>query len=201
MASHRLHRRAHGFTLIEVLVSIVVLSFGVLGMVGLQASSLQATRETRQQSASVRLAKELAQLMRGNQAIAVQADASKNPYLVDYSGGTRTAPAANCFTSDACQTSVPSDSQTKVATWEVDDWLSRVDQELPGARVKVCFDATPYASDGLPQWDCSDTGGVAIVKIGWTQRRFNSASSTTDEVLDQATRPSVVLPLTAGHTS
>ncbi|HEY8905230.1 MAG TPA: prepilin-type N-terminal cleavage/methylation domain-containing protein, partial [Rhodoferax sp.] len=31
-----------GFSLIEVLVSIVVLSFGLLGMVGMQAASLHA---------------------------------------------------------------------------------------------------------------------------------------------------------------
>ena len=34
-----------GFSLLEVLISIVVLSFGVLGAAGLQATSLQANRE------------------------------------------------------------------------------------------------------------------------------------------------------------
>ena len=43
-------RRVAGFTLVEVLVSIVVLSFGLLGMVGLQAGSLQANRDARLQS-------------------------------------------------------------------------------------------------------------------------------------------------------
>jgi len=35
---------ALGFPLIEVLVAIVVLSFGLLGMVGMQAASLHANR-------------------------------------------------------------------------------------------------------------------------------------------------------------
>ena len=46
---------ARGFTLLEVLVAIVVLSFGVLGAVGLQAAALQANREARNQSTAVAL--------------------------------------------------------------------------------------------------------------------------------------------------
>ena len=38
-----------GFSLVEVLVAIVVLSFGLLGMVGMQAFSLQSNREARLQ--------------------------------------------------------------------------------------------------------------------------------------------------------
>ncbi len=42
--------RQQGFSLMEVLVSIVVLSFGLLGMVGMQAAALQSNREARLQS-------------------------------------------------------------------------------------------------------------------------------------------------------
>lgn len=58
------HRNA-GFSLIEVLVAIVVLSFGLLGMVGLQAASLQANRDARLQSTAILLARDLAEAMRG----------------------------------------------------------------------------------------------------------------------------------------
>ena len=57
-------QKTSGFTLLEVLVSIVVLSFGLLGMVGLQAASLQANRDARLQSTAVVLARELAEMMR-----------------------------------------------------------------------------------------------------------------------------------------
>lgn len=72
-------RRAAGFSLIEVLVAIVLLSFGLLGMVGLQAAALQNNREARLQSAAVDLARELAEMMRGNKDVA--ALTSANPYL------------------------------------------------------------------------------------------------------------------------
>ena len=59
-------QRAAGFSMVEVLVSIVVLSFGMLGMVGLQASALKFGRDSRQQSTAVGLARELAEMMSAN---------------------------------------------------------------------------------------------------------------------------------------
>src|ERR1035437_6960909 len=72
--------RGHsGFSLIEVLVSIVVLSFGLLGMVGMQAAALQSNREARLQSAGVVLTRELADMIRGNKIEGVKPTGS-NPY-------------------------------------------------------------------------------------------------------------------------
>jgi type IV pilus assembly protein PilV len=76
-------RRETGFSLLEVLVAIVVLSFGVLGVVGLQAASLQANKEARNQSAAVRLGRELGDMMRGNKDIAILSGTA-NPYLVNF---------------------------------------------------------------------------------------------------------------------
>ena len=79
-----LRRRATGgFTLVEVLVSIVVLSFGMLGIVGVQAFALQSNREARLQSHAVNLARELAEMMRGNNQIGIKSAAADNPYLLD----------------------------------------------------------------------------------------------------------------------
>ena len=53
-------KKESGFSLLEVLISILILSFGILGMVGLQASSLQISREARLQASAVRFAEEMA---------------------------------------------------------------------------------------------------------------------------------------------
>ena len=50
--------------MVEVLVAIVILSFGLLGVVGLQAAAIKNTRDARQQSVAVVLARELADMMR-----------------------------------------------------------------------------------------------------------------------------------------
>jgi type IV pilus assembly protein PilV len=184
--------------LLEVLVSIVILSFGVLGVVGLQAASLQANREARYQAAAVRLGRELAEMMRGNKTVAVQTGTAANPYLLpDTSLPVGTAIAAspeNCF-------SAPCTSGINVAKFEMAEWQQRVRDELPNARVAVCFDQTPYnGTTGRPQWTCTaGTSGVIVLKLGWTQRTTDRRD-TGLAALDQATTPTVVLPLTAGST-
>lgn len=194
-----LRRAARGFTLLEVLVSIVVLSFGVLGVVGLQAASMQANKEARYQSSGVRLARELADLMRGNKVTAIKTTAGTtvgaNPYLVeDFPAKTSIPNAAkNCVTSSALC------NPTEIANFQMNDWLNRVNAELPGARVIVCFDDTPYAS-GFPQWPCgAGTFGIIVVKIGWSRQSTNRSATAASAVeLASSATPLVVLPVTPG---
>lgn len=79
-------------------------------------------------------------------------------------------------------TSNPCSTPTDVAKAEMTDWLNRVNTELPGAQVTICFDGAPYDSNGMPQWDCTATGAdeIAVIKIGWTR-------ATTDR-LDRCRR-------------
>lgn len=191
-----LPKTAKGFTLIEVLVAVVVLSFGLLGMVGLQGASLKANREARLQASGVRLASEVGDMMRGNKQISILTTGADNPYLQSNFTGTVTAASPNCF-------SAPCTTAKQVATADVADWLARVSTELPGARVVICFDATPFDAAGKPQWACSDTGGVVNVKIGWTRGSTNRAAVGTaalESASDTGIAPVVVLPVTVGNS-
>ena len=179
-----------GFSLIEVLVSIVVLSFGVLGMVGMQLYALQANRDARLQSVGVRLAREAAELMRDNNSIAVKTTSANNPYLVNFSGTLPPTSAENCFL-NSCTT------PEKIAEYNIKEWLSRLATELPGARAVICYDSTPYTNKGIPQWACSDTGNSAVVKLGWT-RTSTDRSATEGNAVDRASVPAIVIPATAG---
>jgi type IV pilus assembly protein PilV len=184
-----------GFSLVEVLVSIVVLSFGLLGMVGMQAATLQANREARLQSAATVLAREAAEMIRGNKNIGVLA--SSNPYVRTLSAGTATGTSSNCLAIAA--TTACADA-TEIANAQMTEWLARVDAELPGARVSICFDSAPFDSDGLPRWICNGAGGVLVVKIGWTKGSTNKSQSGSS-ALEQATIPTIVMPVTAGNTA
>lgn len=187
--------KPRGFTLLEVLVAIVVLSFGVLGVVGLQAAALQANKEARYQSAAVALGRELADMMRGNKKVALQTSTSQNPYLAANFVGTLPSTSSDCFTGTCA-------SQLAVAEFNMREWLGRVQTTLPGARVVVCFDAQPYSStDGLPVWACTaGTGAPAVVKIGWTRQLTNTAATDVEQVrgTGEQGHPAVVLPLIAG---
>lgn len=187
-------RRHQGFTLLEVLVAIVVLSFGVLGVVGLQAASLQANKEAKYQSSAVRLARELADLMRGNKATAI-GTGTANPYLINWPTTALSGPPPNCTTS-AC-------SPTGLAQSQMADWVARVNSELPGARIVVCFDDDPFqiTGSGLARWGCGAgaTYKVVVVKIGWSRQSTNrGATGATAIETATSSNPLVVLPVQSG---
>lgn len=191
-SSRRLLADQHGFTLLEVLVAIVVLSFGVLGVVGLQAAALQANKDARYQSTAVALGRELGDLMRGNKDLAAVDNSATNPFLGDYT--TLPTTTTDCYAA-ACA------SPNAVATHNMRDWLTRVQAALPGARVVVCFDDTAYDGGGQLTWGCTSAvagRAAAVVKIGWTRQGFDRSAS---QPISGSTRPSVVLPLIPGSTT
>ena len=184
------NQNQYGFSLIEVLVAIIILSVGMLGAVGMQSAALQSNKESKNQAAAVTFARELGERMRGNHNVAIKTAPSDNPYLFDTSlTGTSSVAtfSVNCFTTGC---SVPKDA----AAWDVADWQGRVLAVLPTPRVKVCFDQNPYDSAGIARWACTDDGDLSVLKMSWT------SSNTTGSLTFAASTgvPLVVLPLTAG---
>jgi len=206
--------RERGFSLVEVLISVVILTFALLGAAGLQMTSLQATRESRLQAAGVRYGQELAELMRSNKNTAVKLTAADNPYM--YNSATSSLSNPNCGYPGAAACTAPAGTKatgftsTVIAQRDVYEWSERVKSDLPDARILVCQDSTPYDSDGLPQWACSGTGGTLVLKIGWTRNNTLRGATGTDATdtsgpntgaFDKALRPAVIFPLTAGSTT
>lgn len=192
-----------GFSLVEVLVAIVVLSFGLLGMVGMQAFALQANRETRLQGQAAVLARELAEMMRGNKVVGADPSTTNNFYLGDFTVGNL-AMGANASYCSGANTSTPCATPVDVAKAEMTDWLNRVNTELPGARVTICFDGAPYDSEGMPRWACNSTGAdeIAVIKIGWTRATTDRSETGTAAIkAASSTPPSVLFPVTSGNAT
>jgi type IV pilus assembly protein PilV len=194
-----------GFTLLEILVSIVILSFGLLGMVGIQAMALKSNNDAKQQSAAVQLAGELSDMMRGNKVVATALTPTANPYLMGnfVSTDTIVAPPEYCNSAVGCS------SPINVASWEMNDWLTRVNATFPGVHVQVCYDNAPYTAGGIPQWGCAGAaaaGGSISIKIGWVRASTNSDRSTTTAIAGalttvtgaNASPPSVIYLVTPG---
>ncbi|MCS4509837.1 type IV pilus modification protein PilV [Xylophilus ampelinus] len=193
-------RHAAGFSLVEVLISVVILSFGLLGMVGLQATSLQANREARLQASGSELAREMGELMRGNADAffdpVTKVSLGTSPYYFTASSPTLTAPApSTCLNVGG----TPCVNSTAIANAEITDWLARVKDELPGARVEICLDSTPFSGSGTPVWGCSAANGLPTVKIGWTRNSFKRASvQDSGQSFDFASTPGVVFTVDIG---
>lgn len=192
-------RRMQGFSLVEVLISILILTFGLLGMVGMQASAIQANREARLQSSAVTLARELAEMIRGNKITGVLA--TNNPYIGSFSSPLTPATASYCL-NVATNTAICANA-VEIARAQMTEWLARVEAELPGARVDICSDAAPFDANGLPRWQttaCTVTSGAnLVIKMGWTQGSTLRGQAGA-AALNRATVPSLVVPVTAGST-
>lgn len=177
-------RAARGFTLIEVLVAVLILSLGVLGAAGMQLTSMKATNESRSQEVGTRLAMELGELIRANHVRARNKTTATNPYLLSFSGS---APArtASCFTASACTDTLA------IAQRDVEDWAQRAEALLPGIRVVACYDAAPFTAAGLPEWACDGNGETIQIKIGWTRASLDRSTNS----VDVASTPAVILPV------
>jgi type IV pilus assembly protein PilV len=96
--------RPAGFTLIEVLIAVLVMSIGLLGLASLQATSLRFNNDSSAQTQAAYLASDMADRMRANVSRAA-----------DYPGkaaGTN----ANCYTVAGC--SPDEMAANDIAEWE-----------------------------------------------------------------------------------
>lgn len=176
----------NGFSLIEVLIALFVLAVGVIGAAGMQLAALRTSQQSVFQTRALHLAVEMAERMRANVGQMKLTD-SANPYLhIDHQSSSPshlTASLHDCYGSNAeC-------SAAQLAQFEIAEWLQRIDSELPGGRVRVCRDTSPWNEGGRHfNWDCSasDTSsenetesentGSLVIKIGWQEKNQDGKS-------------------------
>ncbi|MCG8909412.1 type IV pilus modification protein PilV [Pseudomonas sp. DP-17] len=102
-------KRSEGFTLVEVLVSVLVLGIGVLGLAGLQRVGISAGYSALQRSQASWLAGEMADLLRANPEAA--RSGAYDTSFADVAGGcprptgsTRAQLDLNQWQADVCET-------------------------------------------------------------------------------------------------
>ena len=178
MTKSGIKARSGGFSLIEVLIAMLILSFGVLSMGGLQLAALKSNQIAGNMSLAATLAKDYSEMMRSNWGLSSTTTVSANPYLFD----TSVSSSFTATPSTTCGASTCNVSQ--MATLHVADWAQRVASQLPGGRAVVCRDLTPRNSDGTYRWSCSNGTSTAVVspvtiKIGWVDKREQVERGTT----------------------
>lgn len=165
MTPERIRIERNGFSLIEVLVSMLVLALGVIGAAGMQLTAMRTTQQSEFQTLSLQLAAEMADKMRANDSQMKKAGA--NPFLsVSYQSaieGEPSAPGKLCYAT-ACD-------GEDLAAFDIYEWKKRIKTALPGGRVLICRDSAPWDSGkSALTWDCSAGSGDSaslVIKIGW----------------------------------
>lgn len=156
------HSEQQGFTLIEVLIAFVILSFGLLGAVALQAKAKQASFDSMQRAAAVALGNDIIQRMRANDSPGFAA-----LYNGTFDSNTALNTSLSCYNS-AC-------SAQQLAELDKQQWVRAIQaRENTGALddATVCINSTPVAAGNASEFNIE-------VVISWQGRQELSANKDT----------------------
>lgn len=169
-----------GFTLVEVLVAVVILSVGMLGLMGLQTVALRQNNSSQTRTYAVEFINELADRMRVNRA-GVDAD----DYAVDLlPASLSTAPALPADPGFDCITTYPGGgtlcNSQQIAQADLFAWKTSAAFMFPGSQATVtCTDSqdpgfTDPDGDGINNTNidkaCTD-GSLFVISLSWVDDR------------------------------
>ena len=163
-------RKQHtGFSLIEVLIAIFVLSVGLLGSAGLQMRSLQQNQSAYFRSQATIMAYDMADRIRAN-ASGLS------------SGNYNLTTAADNSCSSITATTVATCTPAQMAAHDMYEWagngtsINNIAEVLPNGSGIVCLDSTP--DDGTSAAvACDGSGTVYAIKVWWADDRTQATAS------------------------
>ena len=145
-------RAQRGATMLEILVTLLIVTLWLLGTAGVQSSALKLGKAAHFRTEAVLLASEIAERMEGNPAAA--------------KSGSYACAATACLTGSASTCVGTSCDAASLAAFDVAEWGARVAATLPGATAKIEF--TPGSTPAY------------TVTIGWTDRGNSRTTGTTE---------------------
>jgi len=167
-----------GFTLIEVLVSLVVLAIGLLGLAMLQTTGLRYNTNSYSRTQATYMAYDLAERMRAN----VPGFLAGN-YDVSQSTATTIAGSTdyscNLPANNNCSCNTGTCSNAALAQYDLGQWYYNLDMLLPGAKDAASLAAPVRATIG-------HVGNVATITIYWCEQDRNSCSGATPTPVSQS---------------
>jgi type IV pilus assembly protein PilV len=169
-------KRSAGFTMLEVLVTIVIVSFGLLGIAGLQIFALKNSQSAGFRSAASQQASNLIERIRAN-PVGATAYGYNLPNTSFY-----TTAVANCGAAAGC-------SAADLAKNDAYQWKQQLAAALPSGAGIVCIDSTPNDGTSASSSACDNIGSLYAVKIWWLDDRSRANQSGTLERFSTAFRP------------
>ncbi len=142
----------HGFSLMEVLVTLIVFGIGLLGVAALLGSSVKLNNSAYLRSQASFLAENIANRIHGN---------VRGAWNGSYDG-TYTAGGGGAI----CDETQPCDD-AGIAAWDTDRWGTMLAQIMPNASGTVACvwnSGAPGGTDALPPAD-----GICTISIIWNE--------------------------------
>ena len=138
---------AKGFTLIEVLISLLIMAVGLLGMTALQNEALKYNHAAFTESQTMFLINDIVERIRANR--------DANTYAINFIE-TVTAPTTNCAATSC--------SSAQMASWDIYEWRTMVtDSEyLPNGNSAITFDPITNEYTISISYEWTQLGGVDV---------------------------------------
>ena len=169
-ASARARRRARGTSLVEVLVSLIVISVALVGAAGVQIKAMKFGQVSQQRSMAVQHAGAIAERMRAN--LAASAQVTPSPYEFNFAYSEIPAKVA-ALTPPACTAEC---TPPQMAQRQLVDWQNQLQQGLTGGRGTIARTA-------------NTAGSPFVVTVMWvekemvdTQRSLNCPTTAPTDV-------------------
>lgn len=173
----RAQQREGGFTLIEILVSLLVASIGLLGLLGMQTMALNSTQVASIRSLVALQASSLAAAMHSNTAYWVAGTASSS-FQMSGSGVKDSSNQLSAIVSTCNFTSMPVSGQClpmQLAAFDVQSWAANMQNLLPtyaasvecstdpaqplSCKLDITWNERYVALGGTPQSNSNATAG------------------------------------------
>lgn len=191
-------KNSQGFSLIEVLVTIVLTTVGILGMVALQSKSIQYTQDSVNRNTAIALTNELVEIMRANRDELFNKtpfDEPPKPKQAMYKELKETsvfykANGSLNFAVGDCGTSI-----AQTAKQQAGCWLQKVQASLPGAsdaEISGKFMSCPsYKLKGSGDPECAGSsyaGSTIAIQLAWRSKEKVCGSNSNSDICTFTTR-------------
>ena len=153
-----LDANSRGFSLIEVMVALIVISLGLLGVAKMEALSLSSTTVASMRALAAIEASSLASAMHVNRGYWTKADASNAAIAVQGTAVTVTAGApqlagALAAAPDCTQAPAAPCSVSNLAAYDLQVWATALNTMLPNETATiVCSNLTPISCTVTITW-------------------------------------------------
>lgn len=152
-------RKNRGFSLLEVLITMLLTTIGILGMLAMQGKAIQYTQDSAERTHAVILANDLMEIIRATPR-GVQPDANETPFFDSLPAGR----------TDGCLEIAEDAIQT-----QIDCWAGKARAILPGAgEVADIFHSCVSATPGL----CDD-GAAVEIRLAWVCQEADADTPCT----------------------
>ncbi len=183
-------KKMAGLTMIEILVTLIVLSIGLLGMAALQLTGLRSANGSIYRTQATLLADDIAERMRANpsavdgnafmaiNSATINCATNPNPYCGEYYNGTALIAAQSCTTAE-------------MATYDINVWFcgernsgarrGGVQALLAQATATItCTDVNPSA--GADADPCTNRSSRHTITLGWSELNPNRSAGAAATV-------------------